>query len=222
MYCGIPSRGLGASSSGQLALAAGETAAGSALSIATAAGAVGGPVGAAIGAGIALAGLAINAIMNSGCGQTCIVSTQFANQANAALQQNIEAYFAIPAPRPKSVQTQALQNFDSFWAWLQAPGQCGNPNLGDAGRRCISDRQAGACAWHQSSATVPPWGAPPAGACWNWLNGYRDPIANDPNVYDDSASLQSVGSSVAQSFSSLPGWMIPAALGLLVLGVSLG
>ena len=58
-------------------------------------------LGAIIGAGILAAGLAIHLIMNCGCGQTCIVSTGFANQANAALQQNIEAYFALTRPAPE-------------------------------------------------------------------------------------------------------------------------
>jgi hypothetical protein len=31
-------------------------------------------------------------------------------------------------------------------------------------------------------------GEPVIGACWNWHNGYRDPIANDPNVVDDTLS----------------------------------
>jgi len=156
-------------------------------------------VGAIIGAGILAAGLAIDLIMNSGCGQTCILSTGFANQANAALQQNIEAYFALPIPRPRSSQIAALTNFNTFWAWLQAPSQCGNPQLGSAGQRCITDRQAGACTWTQPASSVPPWGTPPAGSCWNWFNGYRDPIANDTNVYDDSAEVQAVATGTQTS-----------------------
>lgn len=187
---------------GQQGVAIGQSVAGSGVAIASATGSlapiaaalgVSVPVlGAIVGAAILGAGYAIQAIMNSGCGQTCIVSTNFANQANAALQQNIAAYFALPIPRPKSSQTAAVANFDMLWNWLQQPQQCGNPALGDAGKRCISDRQAGACTWHQAANTVPPWGTPPAGACWNWFNGYRDPIANDTNVYDDSSEVLQV------------------------------
>ena len=187
---------------GQQGVAIGQSVAGSGVAIASATGSlapiaaalgVSVPVlGAIVGAAILGAGYAIQAIMNSGCGQTCIVSTNFANQANAALQQNIAAYFALPVPRPKSSQTAAVANFDMLWNWLQQPQQCGNPALGDAGKRCISDRQAGACTWHQAANTVPPWGTPPAGACWNWFNGYRDPIANDTNVYDDSSEVLQV------------------------------
>lgn len=232
--------GMGATS-GQQYVAAGASLASGAVTVASATGAlaplaatlgVSVPVlGAIAGAGIMAAAEAIDLIMNSGCGQTCIVSTQFANQANAALQQNIAAYFALPVPRPRTAQLAALSNFDSFFAWLQAPQQCGNPQLGSAGQRCITDRQAGACTWKQQASTVPPWGTPPAGACWNWFNGYRDPIANDPNVYDDTASVGGAASSVANSaqslFSSSAGgfvlqpWMIAAALGLVALAVVL-
>ena len=90
-------------------------------------------LGAIIGAGILAAGLAIDLIMNSGCGQTCIVSTGFANQANAALQQNIEAYFALPVPRPKSSQTAALSNFDSSLELASATATMREP--------CVSGRR---------------------------------------------------------------------------------
>ncbi len=150
-----------------------------------------------VGPAIAAAAIIIEAIMNSGCGQTCIVATGFANQANSALEQNIEAYFQ---PRMANgtydpsitltteSQTAALANFDQFWAWLQQ--QCANPNLGTAGTRCITDRQSGACTWKQPASSVPPWGTPAAGACWNWFNGFRDPIADDTNVAP-GATLQS-------------------------------
>lgn len=229
-------RGMGATT-GQQYVAAGASLATSGLAVASSTGAlaplaaslsVSVPVlGAIIGVGIMAAAEAITLIMNSGCGQTCIVSTQFANQANAALQQNIEAYFALPTPRKRTAQLAALQNFDSLWQWLQAPGQCGNPALQDAGRRCITDRQAGACTWRQPASSVPPWGSPPAGACWNWVSGYRDPIAADTNVYDDTVTLASAGSdlstaaaSVFGSVQSLPAWALPA-LALLILAVAL-
>ncbi len=214
-----------AATTGQTALAVGSTAASSGLSIAVAAGAVGGPVGALIGAGIAAASLAIQAIMNSGCGQTCIVSSNFANQANAALQQNIEAFFAPrmqgglydpSVPLTWESQQAALANFDHFWAWLQT--QCGAPSLGNAGVRCITDRQAGACKWKQPAAEVPPWGTPAAGACWNWFNGYRDPIANASNILPPQSDLSQTVSSAAAGLgvpANFP-WL-PLAAGLLLL-----
>lgn len=224
--------------SGPQAVAMGQSVAGAGVSLASATGGlapiaaalgVSVPVlGAIVGAGILAAGYAINAIMNSGCGQTCIVSTQFANEANQALQQNIEAYFSLPTPRPQSSQTAALANFDALWNWLQQPQQCGNPQLGDAGKRCITDRQAGACTWTQPASSVPPWGTPAAGACWNWFNGYRDPIANDPNTYDDSTEvLQVINGTLtatpiaasgagASMLGGLPSWWPLAAAAVLI------
>lgn len=132
-----------------------------------------------IGAAIAGVTLGIVAILNSGCGQTCIVTSNWANQAETLLLQNAQAYFALPAPRSAEAKAQALANFDQIWTYLSQ--QCGNPALGSAGQRCISDRMAGACTWHQTHPPQFP-GEPDVGQCWNWFSGYRDPIANDPAV----------------------------------------
>lgn len=165
-----------------------------------------------------LGGLVMGAqalIQNSGCGVTCVETSQWANQVAAQLDQMIHAYFALPAPRPKSAQTVYLQTFDALWQRL---GQlCGQPGTGNAGVRCITDRQAGACTWKQTADKVPSWGTPAVGQCWNWFSGYRDPVANDPNVYDDSArSLFSQSGDVASqagvALSSLPSWWPLAAI----------
>ena len=175
-----------------------------------------------IGAAVAAIGFGIEAILNSGCGQSCVITSDWANQAESQLQQNIAAYFAIPAPRPQSVQQAALANFDTVWNYLEQ--QCSQV-AGAPGENCISDRQAGACKWHQT--TTPPWGSPVAGACWNWLNGYRDPIANDPNALpDEEIAAQNIASSAPAATSasdgatltlpaSLPSWLpLAAAAGL--------
>ena len=158
--------------------------------------------------GAAIVGITILAtllIKNSGCGQTCIETSQWANQAEALLQKNITAYFAQPAPRSASQQAAALANFDAIWARLVA--LCSDPSTGNAGKRCISDREAGSCAYMQPAASVPPWGVPPAGACWNWFAGMRDPIANDANVYDDSASaaVSNAATAVSSAASAASG-----------------
>lgn len=167
--------------------------------------------------GAAIAGvtfLVVDLIKNSGCGQTCIETSQWANQAEPILRQNIQAYFSNPAPRSQSQQNAALANFDAVWARLVQ--MCSDPSTGDAGKRCISDRQAGACTWHQSTAwvslNIP--GEPQPGECWNWQNGYRDPIANDPNVVPDS--IGSIASSALSSAEALPSWVWAAAALLLV------
>jgi hypothetical protein len=132
-----------------------------------------------IGAALAGITLGIVAILNSGCGQTCVITSNWANQAETLLVQNIAAYFALPAPRTAEQKAQALANFDQIWNYLAQ--QCGQPATGNAGQKCISDRMAGACTWKQTHAPDYP-GQPQIGACWNWFNAYRDPIANDPAV----------------------------------------
>jgi hypothetical protein len=134
--------------------------------------------------------------VGSGCGQSCVLATQYANQMESLLMQNITAYFSIAAPRPLSAQRAALANFDTLWADFSQ--QASNPALGDAGKRAISERQAGSCAWKQTG--TPPWGTPANGECLNAFSQFRDPIANDLNVYDDSVAA--VASSAIQSGSS--------------------
>jgi len=194
MYLPSTRRGLGAATGGQEISAAG----GVLLSAAPFAG----PAAPffAIAGGIAefLGAMGVG----SGCGSTCVLSAQYANQAEALLQQNIAAYFAIASPRPLSAQTAALANFSTVWNdFVQ---QCHNPALGSQGQTAISERQAGSCAWKQPAASVPPWGVPPAGACWNWWAGYHDPISSDSDVYDDSvgAAVSNAAAAASSTLSS--------------------
>lgn len=160
----------------QLANMAG-TAAEATISILVMLGTVTGPVGAAI-AGIVAVGLGIASFFK-GCGQTCVQTSNWANQAEPLLQQNVQHYLNSPV-RYRSMQAAALNNFDTVWKALTAA--CGQPALGPAGQRCISDRQAGACKWQTDGQGGP---AGSGSVCWNWFIGYRDPIANDPGVQDD-------------------------------------
>jgi hypothetical protein len=216
-----PRTGMGASTAGTIESVGGSTLASVAGTLA-ATGAITGPAAPVllIAAGIAefLGAMGVG----SGCGQTCVLSSQYANQAEALLKQNIAAYFAINPPRPQSAQTAGLTNFDTIWSDLDQ--QCSNAQLGAAGQRCITDRQAGGCTWKASPPEYP--GEPAAGDCWNWFNAYRDPIANDPDVVPDSeltsassaTGSTSTGASVASSPSS---WLlIAAAAALVVWGLS--
>jgi hypothetical protein len=149
-----------------------------------------GPAAPFVAAAAAIVGLLAKFGVGAGCGQACILSSDYANQAEASLSQNILAYFSIPAPRPLSSQQTALALFDEVWQDLVT--QCSAASLGDPGKRCISDRQAGACTWKQTANSVliniP--GEPQAGECWNWFSGYRTPIADDPDVAEDSQATQ--------------------------------
>ena len=151
--------------------------------------------------GTAIAGAAEVAIliskMFSGCGETCVQASNIANQVGNLLQQNLDSYLKLPV-HYQSVQRYYLMVFDGAWAQLLKA--CGNPALAQAGQRCITDRQAGACTWKNKAGgwqqntsggwTYVPPGAKDSGTdCWNWFIGLRDPIANDPTVVPDPPGL---------------------------------
>ncbi|HZT36632.1 MAG TPA: hypothetical protein VFA28_01950 [Bryobacteraceae bacterium] len=105
----------------------------------------------------------------SGCGQTCIAATHIVDQIEPYLRQNRDLYLSQPIRTPE-MQQKALALFDA--AWQDVVSGCSDPALGDAGRRCISERQRGGSA---------PWC--PTGTGCDWFTLYRDPIAQDvPNA----------------------------------------
>ena len=178
-----------------------------------------------IGVGVAGVMVALALIRNSGCGQTCIVASNDANKIEPLLEANLDGYFK--GPRTAASKAQALQNFDEIWnALYQA---CSNPALGDAGKRCISDRQAGSCKWRQTDAGYakhPYPGVPKPGECWDWFSGYRAPIANDAPTAAVALSDLGITGDLSTLFSSsgfsLSSLLIPAALlaGLYVVSTS--
>ena len=215
-------RGLGASAS-QIVGASGSVA--SPVVTAAAAPAVATALGISASVAIPLVGAAfagvlfgIEALMNSGCGQSCIVTSQWANQAEPLLRQNIDTYFK-QSPRTASDQQSALRMFDAVWAKLVQ--LCSQPGLSTAGKNCIGDRQAGACKWKATADS--PWpGGPVQGSCWNWFNAYRDPIANDAGVVSDAvAAAQDVSQGVQSAISSVSASGVSPLLLLLAAGVLL-
>ena len=129
------------------------------------------------------------------------------------LQENLAGYQS--GPHTRASQAQALANFDAVWATLV--DNCRTEQYGDPGIRCVEDRDAGSCEWKDA-----------AGQCWNWFSGYRDPIANDPNVQPDPV-LNSAGELVNQLTGGIfqgaggggLGWLL-AGGALLVLALSMG
>lgn len=109
-----------------------------------------------------------------------VATTEIVNKVEPLLQQNLQGY--LSGPRTVSSQAQALANFDAGWQFIL--DNCGIPEMGNPGKACISDRQAGACTWQE------------AGECWDWFKGYRDPIANDPQVKPDPLMDTATGSLV--------------------------
>jgi hypothetical protein len=170
----------------------------------------------------------------SGCGATCVQTSQFVNQVEPVLQQNLAAYVGYPV-RTQSMQAAHLTVFDQ--AWAKVLQFCGQAAMGPAGQNCISGRQQGACfyktspgGWKQNSDGSYSYVAPgPNGsgsACWNWFVGYRDAIANDPGVIPDpvgTSAADAVNSvTAAISNPSAPSSLMPLLLlALAVVGVSL-
>lgn len=161
-----------------------------------------------VGAAFAGIWLGIQSILNSGCGQSCVITSNWANQAEGLLKRNLAAYQALPSPRAQSAQAAYLNNFDQVWGYLVR--ECSSPGLSTAGQHCISDRQAGACHFKSN------------GQCWNWFSGYRDPIANDPNVVPDSAASTVTGvvTGAAGSLGVSPLLLVGVALLVIGLGVA--
>lgn len=152
--------------------------------------AVAGPVG----AGIALAGSLISALVaTSGCGPTCVLASNIVDRLEPQLKANRDAY--LSGPRTTTNQAAALANFDAAWQWLSSVQACGAAELGDAGRRCISDRSPG--------------------GKWDWFAYYRDPIANDPTVQVGAFPFFS------SSGGGPSGGAMLLAFGLLLLGAKL-
>jgi hypothetical protein len=167
--------------------------------------------------GAAFAGIlfGVEAILNSGCGQSCVMTSEWANQAEPLLKQNIAKYFSIGA-RTEMDRQSALNMFDAVWSGLVQ--RCSQAGLSTAGKNCIEDRRAGACKWH-ATENSPYAGGPRQGECWNWFNAYRDPIARDTNVgSSDFAALFGSAAGGGSGVDLLPLMLIG---GLVALGVML-
>jgi hypothetical protein len=137
------------------------------------------PVVAIAGAVVAAVGTIMQFLhLGDGCGQSCILTSNWANDAETNIRALVNAYFSQPAPRLTTSRDAALRAFDAIWNQLaQACAQVKGP----AGTNCTGDRQSGSCHFHQTGDS--PWpGGPKVGECWNWFSAYRDPIAHDPDV----------------------------------------
>lgn len=182
---GQPFAGLGDVTNHQLAQQSGAIAGGTIAALAPLAGPAA-PL-------VALAGVLVSGIsallsnVFSGCGQTCVVATKVVDQIEPYLKQNLADFQA-----GNKSKADALAFFAA--AWQQVVASCSDPSLGDAGKRCISDRQAG--------------------GKWDWFAYYRDPIANAP----DDPSLLSGFSSALSALPISPLWL---GLGLVIGGLAL-
>jgi hypothetical protein len=208
----------------QQVVGAAQAGAGSLIGALVATGAIAGPVGALIGAGVGLAATIINTFFQPNYSK--ISASNDANSLGAILDDNRNAYVSLPvSQRTTSVQAAALAVFDAAWAKYVAAV---TPLLAQA-PDSISDRQAGACAYHvaapfgwtgpntyvQAGPNIPnlPKTPVPGTYCYNTFSGDRDPIANDPYVTPDpipTSSSTSTATALEES-SGLPAGSVAAA-----------
>jgi hypothetical protein len=145
-----------------------------------------------------------------GCGSTCTQATEYANQFSERLEQLKKLYWAQPV-RYRVSQAQTLAYMDQAAEWLAQ--MCGNPALGAAGQRCISERliEGGTAPWCPTSDHR---------GC-DWVTTLRNPIANDAGVVDDPQSSSSPASSTLDALgipnaqvgqANLSDLLLPAAL----------
>lgn len=161
-----------------------------------------------VGAAVAGVVLALAAIFGRKGPKQKEAATQIVNQVADLMRDNLNAYMA--GPRTRASQLMALEAFDQAWAWMESADGCGNPALGDAGRRCIEERRRGGSA---------PWC--PTGTGCDFFHDLRDPIANDPRPGELEAAEASstLLPSVSAASVSLPG--VGSVPVLLLVGVAL-
>jgi len=140
------------------------------------------------------------ALMNRGCGQTCIQSSEYADKTQSTVEQLTAAYWAQPV-RYRSSQVQTLAYIDQALAWLQQ--MCSDPALGDAGRRCISERLI-----RGGSA---PWCPTPNHTGCDYLTATRDPIAMDAGVVPDPSPVDTAAAGLLDAAGFNPNQPIGTA-----------
>lgn len=131
-----------------------------------------------------------------------VQTSNIANQIESNLKANLNAWKSLdPNMKYRSVQAQALAAFDEEWNRLVAA--CSSSQYGEPGQRCINDRNRG-------STHV--W---PNGERGDWFMWYRDPIANDPQVKEDTIT-SSIETTVGQL---IPGVDSDLLIALAIFGV---
>lgn len=124
-------------------------------------------------------------------GQQKRAATSIVEQIEPLMQRNLEEFLANPS---RTRRAQAIDTFDALWQELVRA--CGDPQLGDAGRRCIDERRRG--------------------GRWDWFAAYRDPIANwGGEIIRTPVGVAPAGDSGAPSTSTLLTGISLLAAGLL-------
>ena len=167
-----------------------------------------GPIGAIVAVGTQIIAMIVKQFQ--GCGQTCVLTSQAADQVESAIKQMFNSY--MTGGHTQSEQAAFLQQFDALWAKLTQ--YCGGGSFGQAGVNCVQDRQPSACKWKSSPfgwvQQENKWVFVPSGpngsgnSCWNWFY-YRDAVVQDPTVVPDTTAVTQAAQGVQSILDSLLG-----------------
>lgn len=139
-------------------------------------------------AALAIAAIAVQIFHSafSGCGTTCVQATKIVDQLEPYLKQNVQNVLS-----GKTSPAQGLQVFDAIAQDVQSG--CSDPNLGDAGKRCISERLV--------RGGTAPWCPNPGNTGCDWYTLYRLPI--EQAAASSSINAGSVIQTITSDVSSL-------------------
>lgn len=123
----------------------------------------GGMAAGAVTAGVGLAAMALLTWFQSAKrrGAQKVAATQIVDEAAPYLQANLDAWQASPKTEEDTYVAAAAAS--EVFDWIVSQEGCGNPSLGTAGQRCISERM---CREGE------------AGCRWPWFDYYLTPITS--------------------------------------------
>lgn len=143
----------------------------------------------AIGAAVAVGTKIFGWIQRRGARK--VAATQIVDEAEQYLLENLEAYQS--GSRTADEQSAAIANFNAVWREVERA--CGDPSLGDPGKRCVSERKRG--------------------GVWDWFARYLDPIANDTPTAEAGQFY------VAQGTNPVDIWALALPLAVIAVGLML-
>jgi hypothetical protein len=141
---------------------------------------------------VEIAALATSLLPQFGCGQTCTLTSNEANSVADYMQKNLDYFNA--SPKTAADQQQAISNF--MTAWGQLVQYCSNPQMGNAGKRCIADRSGSRNGGNGK---------------YDWFAYYYDPIVNS-HINPTSVSSGDVISSLTGGGNMSIGLVVGLAL----------
>ena len=125
-------------------------------------------------------------------GQRRLTATEIVDAVEPVMQQNVDEYLSFP-DRDRETQLAYVVNFDDMWQMVA--DTCGSSELGQAGRRCISDRIRG--------------------GQFDWFVKYRDPIGTDTEVGVSPIMASLLPQPLQELVAGVP-WELFAGVGLVV------